>query len=163
MSDKGASNNERLLYAAKQDDEELLEEIFEQPESFDINYADGLGNTALHYAAQHGSINVIEPILEHDDCDVDLQNRLDGATPLHLAVRIPNDVKLRHAIISALLDAGADTTIRDKHRSFAVDLLPGDDTEGKQLFRTSQAKAAVSQDDVADDSDGEPGSGSEED
>ncbi|KAI0962684.1 hypothetical protein AcW1_001450 [Taiwanofungus camphoratus] len=43
MSD-GASNNERLLAAARSDNEDLLLEVFEEGK-FDINYKDGLGNT----------------------------------------------------------------------------------------------------------------------
>jgi hypothetical protein len=30
----------------------------------------------------------IDAILEHDECDVDLQTRIDGETPLHLAMRV---------------------------------------------------------------------------
>ena len=33
------------------------------------------------------STSVLEHILCHDTCDVDLRNRLNGDTPLHLAVR----------------------------------------------------------------------------
>lgn len=33
--------DERLLAAAKNDDGDMLEEIFEDPESFDINHQDG--------------------------------------------------------------------------------------------------------------------------
>jgi hypothetical protein len=31
---------------------------------------------------------VLDHILEHDQCDVDLQNKLQRDTPLHLAVKI---------------------------------------------------------------------------
>ncbi|KAH0591437.1 hypothetical protein H2248_001514 [Termitomyces sp. 'cryptogamus'] len=43
---KGASNNERLLAAARSDNEDLILEIFEQG-GFDINCVDGLGNTRM--------------------------------------------------------------------------------------------------------------------
>jgi len=41
---KGASNNERLLAAARADNEDLLLEVFQQGD-FNINCQDGLGNT----------------------------------------------------------------------------------------------------------------------
>lgn len=39
--------------------------------------------------------------------DVDLQNRLDGATPLHLAIKLENPAA-RQGVVEMLLDAGAD-------------------------------------------------------
>jgi len=45
----GCVPDERLLAAAREDNEELLLEVFDEGK-FDINYQDGLGNTALHYA-----------------------------------------------------------------------------------------------------------------
>ncbi|KAJ6541653.1 ankyrin repeat-containing domain protein [Mycena capillaripes] len=158
-SDQGASNNERLLAAARADNEEMLLEVFEQG-GFDINFQDGLGNTALHNAVSHGSTDVLEHILSHEECDVDPINRTEKATPLHLAVRL-EDPELRKYIVESLLDAGADTRIKDKNGDTALDNIPGDDTEIRALIRKAQAQASVSQDDVAsDDEDGDAGSGS---
>jgi len=42
--------DELLLVSAKQDNEEILEDIFKQPGTYDINYRDSIKNTALHYA-----------------------------------------------------------------------------------------------------------------
>ncbi|KAG9044770.1 hypothetical protein FS837_007564 [Tulasnella sp. UAMH 9824] len=179
--EKGASNNERLLHAAREDNVDLLEELLED-DDLDINYKDGLGNTALHYAAQKGSVDVIEMILGQEGCDVDLKNRVDGETPLHLACKL-EDEDTRSYIIDQLLDAGADMSIKDKHGSLAIDLLPGDDQKNRDLFRKHQATNAISAGDIAEgiklpvprhsssgilqphliDSDGEPGSGSDED
>ncbi|KAJ7894547.1 ankyrin repeat-containing domain protein [Mycena leptocephala] len=159
-SDQGASNNERLLAAARADNEEMLLEVFEQG-GFDINFQDGLGNTALHNAVSHGSTDVIEHILSHEECDVDPINRTEKATPLHLAVRL-EDPELRKYIVESLLDAGADTRIKDKNGDTALDTLSENDTEIRALIRKAQAQASVSQDDVAsdDDDDGDAGSGS---
>ncbi|KDQ31535.1 hypothetical protein PLEOSDRAFT_49912 [Pleurotus ostreatus PC15] len=162
MTSQGASNNERLIAAARSDNEDLLVEIFENGD-FDINYQDGLGNTALHYAfvASYGSTAVLEHILSHDDCDVDPINRLEGATPLHLAVKL-EDHDLRNEVVESLLDAGADVTIKDKNGETVSDLLSPTseaDADVRALIRKSQVSAAVSADDVASDSEGEPGSG----
>ncbi|KAG6901971.1 hypothetical protein C0995_006070 [Termitomyces sp. Mi166 len=155
---KGASNNERLLAAARSDNEDLLLEIFEQG-SFDINCVDGVA---------HGSTDVLEHILSCEGCDVDPVNGIEGATPLHLAVRIEH-VALRKHIVESLLEAGADTRIKDKNGQQAVDLLPADEKEIRDLIRRARALDSVSKDDIADgsveilvDDDDGPSSGSEE-
>ncbi|KAI0800492.1 ankyrin [Fomes fomentarius] len=159
MASDGASNNERLLAAARSDNEDLLLEIFEEG-NFDINTKDGLGNTALHYAAAGGFPDVLEHLLEYDGCDVDLQNRTEGATPLHLALRI-EDAELRKAIVESLLDAGADPKVKDKNGETVFGLVSNDDSEIRTLLRKSQAQASIAQSDVAnDDDDDEEGSGS---
>ncbi|KAL5533883.1 hypothetical protein ACEPAG_343 [Sanghuangporus baumii] len=168
MASDGASNNERLLAAAREDNEEILLEVFEEG-NFDINFKDGLGNTgklqalsSLHYAVSHGSTTVLEHLLEYDGCDVDPINRLEGATPLHLALKL-EDPELRLHIANSLLEAGADTTMKDKEGDTALDLLrPGDD-DIRKLIRKSQASSSVSKGDIADDDDdeGSEGSGSE--
>ncbi|KAJ7144835.1 ankyrin repeat-containing domain protein [Mycena crocata] len=158
-SDQGASNNERLLAAARADNEDMLLEVFEQGD-FDINFQDGLGNTALHNAVSHGSTDVLEHILSHEECDVDPINRIEKATPLHLAVRL-EDPELRKHIVESLLEAGADTRIKDKNGDTVLDALSADDGEIRALIRKEQAQASVSQDDVAsDDEAGSAGSGS---
>ncbi|KAG5729198.1 hypothetical protein E4T56_gene14523 [Termitomyces sp. T112] len=157
---KGASNNERLLAAARSDNEDLILDIFEQG-GFDINCVDGLGNTPLHNAVSHGSTDVLEHILSCEGCDVDPVNRMEGATPLHFAVRIEH-IALRKHIVESLLEAGADTRIKDKNGEEAVDLLPLEEKEIRGLIRKARALESVSKDDIADDDDGEPGSGSEE-
>ncbi|KAF8919493.1 ankyrin repeat-containing domain protein [Mucidula mucida] len=176
-SDAGASNNERLLAAARADNQDMLLEIFEAG-GFDINFQDGLGNTgaltvffmldvpliivetlALHIAVSHGSTDVLEHILSHEECDVDPINRIDKATPLHLAVQI-EDPELRLHVVDSLLEAGADTRIKDKNGETAQDLVPPNDLDVLTLFRKSQAQQSVSMDDVANDEDDEGGSGS---
>ncbi|KAH9897668.1 ankyrin [Cubamyces lactineus] len=164
MASDGASNNERLLAAARADNEDMLLEVFGEG-NFDINAQDGLGNTALHYAASYGYLEILEHLLEYDGCDVDPQNRIEKATPLHLALRI-EDAELRKAVVASLLEAGADTRIKDKNGETALDLVPPEDTEIRALLRKAQAQASISHDDVADDDEGEgeySGSGSDED
>ncbi|EJD03556.1 ankyrin [Fomitiporia mediterranea MF3/22] len=159
----GASNNERLLAAAREDSEELLLEVFKEG-NYDINFKDSLGNTALHYAVSHGSTDVLEHLLEHDDCDVDPINRLEGATPLHLAVKL-EDKELRDYVFQTLIDAGADTTIKDKEGDTMLDLLsPTEDQELIRMVRKARADQNISRADIAEDDDddeGSEGSGSE--
>ncbi|KAI5450595.1 hypothetical protein NCC49_002854 [Naganishia albida] len=121
----GASANERLLSAAKSDNEELLEEAFADP-SLDVNHQDGLGNTALHYAIIYASTTVLEHILCHEQCDVDIQNKLQRDTPLHLAVRTEEEGRqgLQLHLVESLTEAGANPLIKNKHGLRPIDLLP---------------------------------------
>lgn len=52
---------------------------------------------------------MLEYILSHEECDVDPVNKLEGATPLHLAVAL-EDLEDRAFFVESLLDAGADFT-----------------------------------------------------
>ncbi|PAV22571.1 ankyrin [Pyrrhoderma noxium] len=162
MSSEGASNNERLLAAARSDSEELLLEVLNGGD-FDINFKDGVGMTALHYAASLGSTDVLEHILEQDECDVDPINRLEKATPLHLALRDLKDPEVRSYVVKSLVEAGADCTIKDKNGDTAMDLLQPQDEELRRFIRKTQAQNSVSRGDIADDDDdeGSAGSGSE--
>jgi len=154
MASEGASNNERLLAAARSDNEDLLLEVFNESEErpFDINYQDGLGNTALHIAVENTSYDVIEHILAHENCDVDPINKLDKATPLHLAVMI-EVAEVRKDFVESLLEAGADYTIRNKYGETAQDLVKPDDDAVLDLFRQAKAQASISKEDIASDSD----------
>ncbi|PVG00967.1 ankyrin [Serendipita vermifera] len=151
-TEKGASSNELLINAARTDNKELAESVIER-EDCDINFQDGLGNTALHWAVQHGSTEVLDLLLETEGCDVDIQNRVLKATPLHLAVKL-SDLDLRHYVVRSLLDAGADITIRDKYGQLASQLVPADDDACRGFIREAQAQAAQAND-VASDSDDE--------
>lgn len=64
----------------------------------------------IDHSAQHGSSTVLNHLLSHEDCDVDLVNRLEGATPLHVAIKLEDDPQTRIHIIETLLEAGADTS-----------------------------------------------------
>ncbi|KAH6911144.1 hypothetical protein BKA70DRAFT_1370862 [Coprinopsis sp. MPI-PUGE-AT-0042] len=151
MSSEWATADERLLAAARADNEDLLLEVFEE-KGFDINCKDGSRSSRID--------DVLEHILSHEECDVDPQNRTDNATPLHLAVQIEH-ADLRKHIVESLLDAGADTRLKDKNGFTVLDIVSADDTEVRAMIRKAQATNSVSLADIeiADD-DGEPGSGS---
>ncbi|WVQ74644.1 hypothetical protein IAR50_004245 [Cryptococcus sp. DSM 104548] len=163
---QGASPNEILLAAAKSDNEGMLNEALGQLD--DVNEPDGLGNTALHYAIQHGSSDILETLLDHDSCNVDIKNRLQGDTPLHIAVRnkFEDQPGLRLYLVGSLLEAGADTTLRNRHNEKPADILPppsasadpeSDDEKVRSMLRRAQAQASMAQsgDVVEDDDEGE--------
>lgn len=119
-------------------------------------------------SASLGNTDVLERILEDENCDVDPVNRLEKATPLHLALKL-KDPDSRYETCWHLLDAGADptyvsisriemswftssaTSIKDKNGDTALDLLqPGDD-ELRKMMRKQQAGNSVSKGDIADE------------
>jgi len=163
---EGATPNERLLAAAKDDDVDMFVEVIEGNGEFEINHPDGLGMTALHYAAARGSVDVIEHILSQDGCDVDPVNHIAKATPLHLALELP-DRFLRKLIVESLLDAGADISVKDKNGETPLDIASRlSDSELEGVMRKSQAQNSLAQSDVAgddSDDDGEATYGSDTD
>ncbi|KIM32316.1 hypothetical protein M408DRAFT_326922 [Serendipita vermifera MAFF 305830] len=160
---KGATVHERLLQAAKDNAPSKLEEITDE-EGFDVNVKDrSTGNTALHYAVQNLAADVFELLLEIDGCDVDPQNNGNAntisptfkETPLHFAVRL-EDPRARHYFVGNLLEAGADTTIRNSFGQRAYDLIPADDEECRKMIRQAEAEAAQAGDVASDSDEGDP-------
>ena len=72
---------------------------------------------------------MLEYILSHEQCDVDPTNKLDKATPLHLAVAT-EDPQDREGLVESLLDAGADFTfVRLTLRSATVIMISSCDLD----------------------------------
>ncbi|SCZ99505.1 BZ3500_MvSof-1268-A1-R1_Chr3-1g06044 [Microbotryum saponariae] len=172
---------------------DLLQAVLEGEDEFDVNYQDGLGNTGAYWLlrswvdggnvervgvggakgaamqedASTPSPEVLEILLETEGTDVDLQNRLDKATPLHLAAQLEHPAA-RQGVMEMLLDAGADPKIKDKHGSLPADYLhPDESEEDRQIIAMideSIVDATLIDDaDIAEDDDEEEGGGSESD
>ncbi|KAL4403102.1 hypothetical protein ACI68E_000884 [Malassezia pachydermatis] len=148
-----------LIHAARSDNLDLFNSIVhaEPAVEYDINYADGLGNTALHYACDHVAVHVVDAILE-EEVDVDAQNRVDGNAPLHLACQVENE-EARNWLINELLEAGASPTTKNHAGLQPVNLIVGAKAEselGKEAIKMltmTQAEAALGADDIAYDDD----------
>ncbi len=70
----------------------------------DPDAAHGDGTTALHWAAQHGDVEVVA-LLVDAGANIEARTRLGSHTPLHVASR-----SAQAAAVRALLGAGADTS-----------------------------------------------------
>ncbi|CAG8547841.1 6185_t:CDS:2 [Ambispora leptoticha] len=161
--DEGASNNELLLMAAKQDSEDILEDIFSQPGTYEINYVDSIGNTALHYAAQFGSLSAVELLLKQPNIKLDIANKLEGDTPLHKAVQY-EDANVSLQIVRLLIEAGADPLKRNKNRQKPENLVQPDSQQLKSLLQQASMALQVDARDIADeDSNGDGESASDSD
>jgi len=128
-----------------------MEEIFKSGD-YDINFQDGLGNTALHYAVMYESVNVLELILLEAECDVDILNRIDRNTPLHLAVKA-EDQDRKEYIFRELIDAGASTRVKNKNGDTVLDLVAEDEHKIRDMIHSSGANSLIRGDDIADDYD----------
>ncbi|KAG0938163.1 hypothetical protein G6F57_009060 [Rhizopus arrhizus] len=160
---EGASNNELLLALCRNDQEEELEKLVEEGKC-NVNFADGAGNTAAHYAVKSGSIGCLEVLVNHDDVDLDVKNTLEGNTPLHLAVEYANqDHEMAFALVELLLAGGADPKIQNRDKFIPIQLVNPKHSDIRE--KLEEASAAYEMDDadiVAEDEDDEEGSASEE-
>lgn len=106
---------------------------------------------------------IIDLLLDQDGLEVDPTNRLDGYTPLHVAVLYgEKDADVALEMVDFLLDAGADPRLRSKGGRKAIELVPAGNKEMTELLKKAEWKMVAGNDVVAD-SDDEGGSGSESD
>ncbi|KAI9304695.1 ankyrin repeat-containing domain protein [Cunninghamella echinulata] len=151
MADEGASNNERLLAACRNDQEDVLEEILES-ENYDIHFTDGAGNTAAHLAAKYGSLGCLEYLVNLDDIDLNIKNLLEGNTPLHYAVEYQNkDEELSYSMVDILLQGGSDVKIENRNKMTPAMLVNPKNDELKKLLTQASAAYEVDDADIAND------------
>lgn len=120
--DSGATPREQLVEACRRNNTALLSELLAAPPlsskpkaiaEFLNTTTDALGSSALHIAAQYGSYDVLDLLLDQEDVEIDLPERRDGDTALHKAVRYANSLDkaewdFGRDIVDILLDAGCD-------------------------------------------------------
>ncbi|CAF9913953.1 MAG: hypothetical protein GOMPHAMPRED_008070 [Gomphillus americanus] len=137
MADEGASPRELLFESCRRNNPALLQTILSTLSAVKTaelinNSRDGIGNYPLHVAAQYGSFEVLDHLLDQEDVEVDPVDRMEGDTPLHKAVRWANanwdedDRQQREAgvlLVELLIDAGADARVRNKGKLKAVELV----------------------------------------
>ncbi|ODQ82755.1 hypothetical protein BABINDRAFT_159270 [Babjeviella inositovora NRRL Y-12698] len=167
MSSEGASQGEQILEAARRNNVELLEELrasIQEPAAIAtlINESrDIMGNTALHLAAHNGNFEVLDTILDQEGVEVDPVNNLDKETPLHLAVKYSFE-EPEHGtyIIETLIDAGADSRIKNNGGMQPIDLVRGDNEALRDILESAEYAhdAGIAQEGIE-----EAGSGSESD
>ncbi|EMD01133.1 hypothetical protein BAUCODRAFT_62020 [Baudoinia panamericana UAMH 10762] len=176
--DEGASPREQLMESCRRNNTELLSTLLSSPPlssnpqaiaNFLNTTTDALGSGALHVAAQYGSYEVLDMILDQEGVEIDTQERREGDTCLHKAVRYCSELSKHEwqhgqAVVDILVDAGCDPRLRNKAKLRPVDLV---DPRNKDL-RTSLQKAEMTimagNDAVVEDDDDRPnGPGSESD
>ncbi|KAG2225757.1 hypothetical protein INT45_011425 [Circinella minor] len=155
MTKEGALNNDLMLSTCRNDQEDMLEELLKE-ESCDPNYVDGAGNTAAHYAAKAGSIGCLELLVNVDDIEIDVKNRLEGDTPLHKAVQHQDeDLPMAVAMVELLLEAGADPSIENRNKLTPILLVNPQNKELKELLEQGAAAYQMDDSDIANDDAGD--------
>jgi ankyrin repeat protein len=64
--------------------------------------------TMHFYSARFGSLTCLEILVGVEGVDVNIQNKKEGNTPLHLAVQYEEDPEVALSMVDILLDSGAD-------------------------------------------------------
>ncbi|XP_006177557.2 LOW QUALITY PROTEIN: ankyrin repeat domain-containing protein 7 [Camelus ferus] len=108
----------------------------------DPNLVDLDGNTALHYAACHPSISLVEKLLEHK-ANLEAQNK-DGYTPLLLAITENNA-----EMVEFLLKRGADVNAADKNQRTAL-MIALSDEPSSLVSLLLQQEVDLSRQDITD-------------
>lgn len=76
-------------------------------------YFKGGGINTAHFSAKTGSIGCLEVLVNDDEVDLDIQNTLEGDTPLHLAVKhASEDHEMAKAMVELLIAGGANIKYR---------------------------------------------------
>lgn len=121
MADEGASPRELLIESCRRNNTSLLHSLLSDPPlsskpdhiaKFLNTTTDALGASALHIAAQYGSYEVLDVILDQEGVEIDGQEKREGDTCLHKAVRYCNEQRVGSGegkgVVEILVDAGCD-------------------------------------------------------
>lgn len=95
-----------MFLKACQNGQKGIVEVYLKKGGFNINYVDNNGFSALHYACQKGTRDIVRMLIANG-ADVTISNNR-GITPLHLAAGTGNK-----EIIKMLVDNGADINATD--------------------------------------------------
>ena len=96
--DDGASPKETLIEACRRNNTSLLTSLLSPSDPaktahFLNTTTDALGQSALHIAAQYGSYDVLDLLLDQEGVEIDHPEPREGDTCLHKAVRYVNGLK----------------------------------------------------------------------
>ncbi|KAI9025966.1 ankyrin repeat-containing domain protein [Phycomyces nitens] len=152
MSDPSITN--LLLSLCRNDQEDELEKLLEDHPDCNVNYIDGAGNTAAHYAAKAGSIGCLEKLVNLDDIDLDIKNHLEGDTPLHKAVLYQDqDHEMAVAMVDLLLMGGADPRIINRNKLTPAMLVRPKHKDIKDMLDEAVVSYELDDSDIANDDD----------
>ena len=132
----------KLLAAAQRDDANAIKACL--AEGLDPSYGNSLGQTALHIAAMWGNANALDALIAAG-ANVNAQNQLSAASPLHIAASSIKAAPGRLACAARLLEAGADARLLDEDGDAPYEkVLGGDDfaRELRALLQTAFERAA---------------------
>ena len=121
----------------------------------------------LHIAAENGSYDVLDILLDQEGVETEPRTKRDERTPLHSAVEFCNTLdkedweegRIGKAVVDILLDAGCDPRLRDKHKQKAVDICDPRNESCRGALRRGEMALQEGEALVHEDEDDEGGSG----
>ncbi|GME89895.1 unnamed protein product [[Candida] boidinii] len=165
----GASLSEQIIEAARRNNTDLLEEIFEELNNDNTkisdlinNSRDPVGNTPIHLTCKYGCYDVLDKILDIEGVEIDPINPKNGDTPLHYAVAYSfQEPDYALFMVENLLEVGADPKIKNKDNLKPVELAS---SSNEPLINALQAAEysndfsnGLEEEDVDDDDDDDDG------
>ncbi|KAJ1675603.1 hypothetical protein EV182_000949 [Spiromyces aspiralis] len=159
----GADTNEQLLALARSGQADAIENLLKSSKTFDPSHTDGVGNMAIHYAAQLGHVECLQLLASIKGLDINRPNRLEGNTPLHKAVSYP-DERTAHEMAKILIKHGADTRLENRLGQRPIDMVPRNNAELRKTLLLATAALNMPKSMFAsniEDSDGSISDGSE--
>ncbi|KAK5110071.1 hypothetical protein LTR62_006316 [Meristemomyces frigidus] len=184
MADEGASPREQLIESCRRNNTDLLTTVLHSLPHHKHNdqksaiahflntTTDALGAGPLHVAAQYGSYEVLDLILDQEGVEIDHKERREGDTCLHSAVRFCNELgsgtgeerEEGKQVVDILVDAGCDPRIRNKAKLRPIDLVDPQNKEVRHALQMAELTLNAAGDAVEEDDEAAPnGPGSESD
>lgn len=108
-----------FLYAGAEGKTEILDYML-QHSQIDFTVVNRFGGNALIPAAEKGHLENVRLLLEDGRSDIDFQNNF-GYTALIEVAALRENTELYHTIAQTLIEAGANTEIRDHSNKSAID------------------------------------------
>ncbi|KAJ1890086.1 hypothetical protein LPJ66_007678 [Kickxella alabastrina] len=155
MSDEGASPEEQLLSACMMDQPHLVKELLRGQQPVNVNFKNGLGFTALHYAAQQGSVECVKALVGARGLQPNIQDNLEGDTPLHKALTHCDSSETALEIAKLLVSAGADPRIVNREKQRPVNLTEPEEEDIRRLLLQATLALQIRHDKVEGTEDGD--------
>lgn len=124
---------DRILRSAMKNDSLGIRRLVEE-EGVSPSHSNAVKQSALHIAAIWGNVEALEELLKHT-AEVNAQNTMTGATPLHCATQsMKGEFPRRLMCVERLIAAGANVDVADFFGKLAGDYLTeGDPSMARKL------------------------------
>ncbi|KAJ1718972.1 hypothetical protein LPJ53_006176, partial [Coemansia erecta] len=124
----------QLIYACTMDQPHLVKELLNGSPPVNVNYRNGVGFTALHYAAEKDAIECVKLLASASGINPNIQDNVEKETPLHKAIINSSSSDIAYNIAKLLIGAGADPRIVNKNKKRAADLTEHDEDDIRRLL-----------------------------
>lgn len=101
----------------------MVAELLKSPSAINVNYVDGLGCTALHYASKTESLDCLRLLAKVPGINLDIQDNMERDTALHKVLRHSDETETALEVVKLLVAAGANPSIKNKQDQRPIDML----------------------------------------